>query len=381
MKFSSSLVIGKSLRWLAASAAIAALAGVASAQQPNFANAKVESRAISGTLDATISSISSSESSASWVAYGVPMIPARDGEHREMCCWSHYDNDSSNNCTCDLENHSNEGINMREDDRGANGGTVKLEGPETMFVLLRISDHHIEKVRTFSEDCRMDAGGLRVIWLGEIKPDDSVAMLAKIVTGGDWEDHDSRRSGDGALTAIAMTDGPAADKAMESFVTADRPEKLRTQTSFWFGSARGKAGVAVLMHMAKNDPSTKVREQVTFGLSVSGDPSALDEMIHMAHDDESSRVRGQALFWLAQKAGKRVAEEIRGAIDNDPDTEVKKKAVFALSQMPKDQGVPMMIEVAKNNKNREVRKQAMFWLGQSNDPRALAFFEEVLTTH
>jgi hypothetical protein len=25
-----------------------------------------------------------------------------------------------------------------------------------------------------------------------------------------------------------------------------------------------------------------------------------------------------------------------------------------------------------------VRKQAMFWLGQSRDPRALAFFEEVL---
>jgi hypothetical protein len=27
----------------------------------------------------------------------------------------------------------------------------------------------------------------------------------------------------------------------------------------------------------------------------------------------------------------------------------------------------------------EVRKQAMFWLGQTGDPRALAFFEDVLT--
>jgi hypothetical protein len=25
-----------------------------------------------------------------------------------------------------------------------------------------------------------------------------------------------------------------------------------------------------------------------------------------------------------------------------------------------------------------VRKQAMFWLGQSKDPRALAFFEQIL---
>ena len=42
-------------------------------------------------------------------------------------------------------------------------------------------------------------------------------------------------------------------------------------------------------------------------------------------------------------------------------------------------GVPKLIEVAQTNHNREVRKQAMFWLGQSHDPRALAFFEKILT--
>jgi HEAT repeat protein len=102
-------------------------------------------------------------------------------------------------------------------------------------------------------------------------------------------------------------------------------------------------------------------------------------MIRMAKEDESSHVRGQALFWLAQKAGKKAAATITGAIENDPDTEVKKKAVFALSQMPKDEGVPKLIEVAQNNRNPAVRKQAMFWLGQSKDPRALAFFEKVLS--
>src|SRR5712664_852346 len=63
----------------------------------------------------------------------------------------------------------------------------------------------------------------------------------------------------------------------------------------------------------------------------------------------------------------------------NPDTEVKKKAVFALSQLPREEGVPKLIEVAQNNRNREVRKQAMFWLGQSHDPRALQFFEKVLS--
>ena len=53
--------------------------------------------------------------------------------------------------------------------------------------------------------------------------------------------------------------------------------------------------------------------------------------------------------------------------------------MFALSQLPKDEGIPKLVRVARANRNREVRKDAMFWLGQSNDPRALAFFEEVLT--
>ena len=183
----------KSYSLIAGCAALLLGASLASAQQPNVTNAKVETRTISGSLDSTISSISSSESSPFWLAYAVPMIPPRDGEHREMCCWSHYDDGSSNNCGCELENHSNEGINMREDDRGASGGTVKLEGPETMFVLLRIADHRVEKVRTFTEDCRIDAGGLKVIWLGDAKSDDSVSMLSKIVTAGDWEDRDERR--------------------------------------------------------------------------------------------------------------------------------------------------------------------------------------------
>jgi HEAT repeat protein len=89
-------------------------------------------------------------------------------------------------------------------------------------------------------------------------------------------------------------------------------------------------------------------------------------------------VRGQALFWLAQKAGRQAAGAITEAADRDPDTEVKKRAVFALSQLPKDEGVPLLIQVAKNNRDPAVRKQAFFWLGQSKDPRALAFFEEIL---
>jgi len=40
--------------------------------------------------------------------------------------------------------------------------------------------------------------------------------------------------------------------------------------------------------------------------------------------------------------------------------------------------VPQLIHVADTNTNLTVRKEAFFWLGQSQDPRALAYLEQVL---
>jgi HEAT repeat protein len=258
-------------------------------------------------------------------------------------------------------------------------GTVKLEGARQLAVLFRLQSKKVTRIRVASQDCTLDAGGLPFIWLTEVKPAESVALLETYVRSADFEDHADHGLGHGALTAIVLHADPSADRAFESFVKPDQPESLRKQAAFWMGAARGKTGLLSLQNMAKNDPSSDVRAHVTFALSVSHESGAVEEMIRIAHDDTSSHVRGQALFWLAQKAGKKATSTISGAIENDPDTDVKKKAVFALSQLPKDEGVPKLIEVAQTNRNPEVRKQAMFWLGQSNDPRALQFFEKVLT--
>jgi hypothetical protein len=101
-------------------------------------------------------------------------------------------------------------------------------------------------------------------------------------------------------------------------------------------------------------------------------------LMEFARDARSSERRSQALFWLAQVASRKAVGEIDRAIALDPETEVKKRAVFALSELPADEGVPHLIELARHHKNPAVREQAFFWLGESEDPRALALFEEVL---
>ncbi|MET0552666.1 MAG: HEAT repeat domain-containing protein [Vicinamibacteria bacterium] len=114
-------------------------------------------------------------------------------------------------------------------------------------------------------------------------------------------------------------------------------------------------------------------------LSMHAEPRAVDVMIRTAKRHPVARVRSQSLFWLAQTAQRRAGDAIRGAIDDDPETEVKKQAVFALSQLPADEAVPHLMRLARAHANVEVKKQAMFWLGQSGDPRALAFFDDVLS--
>jgi hypothetical protein len=352
---------------------ISGAAGTANAQgeAPQTVNAKVEVRMAGSNLGVTMKEIVASADNPVWVGYGVAGVP---GEQNE-CCGNYREGaDGQSNAVWHLEKeHGSGGGSLRSKN------DVKLEGGKELWILYRADKRHIGRIRMMSTRCQLDAGGLRLIWLKDVKSRESLEFLSGFVQGQENFGDDENRIAEQALTAIVLHADDEADKMLARFSAPGQPEKLRERASFWMGAARGAAGLAQLKTMAKKDPSSEVRAQVSFGLFVSKQPGATEEIIRMAREDGSPRVRGQALFWLAQKAGAKAENAIAGAITNDPDTEVKKKAVFALSQMPKDEGVPKLIEVAEKNRNSEVRKQAMFWLGQSDDPRALAFFEKVLS--
>jgi len=90
--------------------------------------------------------------------------------------------------------------------------------------------------------------------------------------------------------------------------------------------------------------------------------------------------RRSAVFWLGQAAGDAATRGLTELVDDSSvELEVKESAVFALSQLRRDQGVPALIRIARTHASPGVRKKALFWLGQSEDPRALALFEEILT--
>lgn len=329
---------------------------IAAAQQPVVSNATLRTSSAAGGLDAAVKAAIDAHASPFWIGYTVPVIPG----DRHSCCWS---NDSRG---CGLEG-------QRSNVFAAPGGPVKLEGPTHATVLLRVDNKQVEKIRSFSMDCPLDAGGLTLAWLSEVRPAESVAMLERYV--GAPNQH---RLGEGALHAIAMHADPQAEKTLERFASAGNAESLRKTSMFWLANSRGRRGYEIVSRIAREDTNEKVREHAIFALTQSREPEAISSIIRMAKQDSSAKVRGQALFWLAQKASQQAAKTITESLEQDPDTEVRKKAVFALSQLPKDEGVPLLIQVARTNANPAVRKQAMFWLGQSRDPRAVRFFEEIL---
>jgi hypothetical protein len=213
---------------------------------------------------------------------------------------------------CRLESGS--GVTMTTGSVQSRGSRIVLEPPTEFLVLARFENGALTRLRTFTPDCDLDSSGTTLVWLKDVRPDDSVTWLASLVSRTGQDNEWTKRVADPALTALSLQPG-------------DR---------------------------------------------------SINQLIGFARTHAVAHVRGQALFWLAHRAGQQAVAAITNAIDNDPETEVKKRAVFALSQLPKDEGVPKLIDVARNHRNPEVRKQAFFWLGQSKDPRAIQFFEEVL---
>jgi HEAT repeat protein len=432
-------------------AAVVALSTAIAAQQPRITNGRVAVQAAGSPFAESFRTLAGSQPEVTWIGYSVPTVD-RD---RMMCCDGSGTTFVSNGVvmpggssrgSCGLEpsqaSATRAGAAGSQGQAPGAGGSIKLEGSERMIILYRVVERRIERIRVFSEDCALDAGGRPVHWLESVRAADSVALLESL-TGTPGQEAERRsRVMDGAIAAIALHGDPAADTSLERLVAQGQPEAVRKKVTFWLGNARGRRGFDTLRRIMRDEPSVEVRKSAVFGLSQSNVPEVFDALAGIARSDKEPRLRsealfwiaqkgdgrapaviaealekdsspevrkkavfalsqlkddsgvpaliqvarantdaptrGEAIFWLGQKAGRKAAEAITERIEQDPDTEVKKKAVFALSQLPKDEGVPLLITVARTNTNPAVRKQAMFWLGQSRDPRAVDFFAQIL---
>ncbi len=188
----------------------AALAAAVTAQQPRIENGIVTVQPAGSPLAQSFRSLVASQPDVAWVGYSVP---ASDRE-RVMCCFNSGTTfvngtvSSASGCcgACRLETSSG-GTSMpsRTEAQSSSSGVIKLEGAEQMVVLFRVLDRKVERVRVFSEDCALDAGGRTVHWLESVRPADSIALLESFTT---VEGDAKGRITDGAVSAIARNRNP-----------------------------------------------------------------------------------------------------------------------------------------------------------------------------
>jgi HEAT repeat protein len=342
--------------WLAV--AIGGVSALASAQQPKVINAQMHTQPVGAGLTATAEQLKKSGGPL-WMGYAVAAVP---GSHFSMC--SSEDSMKEDGC-CGVYRLEAENNNYRSSD-GDHGTETSVE------VLVRIDKGAVDRVRFIGSSCQLDAGGLPFTWVTDVNADDSVTWLSSLVTT------DDKRHTDQALAAIAMHATQKATAALEGFASSANPLWLREKGAFWLGAGRGHEGYVALKKM-ETDADPEFRKKLSFDLFVSKDSAAVDDLIGMAKSDKDVGVREQAIFWVGQKAGHKAVAMLKDTVENDPEVGVKKKAVFALSQLPKDEAVPELLHVAQTNASPTVRKEAMFWLGQSHDPRALDYFEQILS--
>ena len=194
---------------------------------------------------------------------------------------------------------------------------------------------------------------------------------------GNYSDGDDWHSAcDSGPVRVALTVRGGAVTHLRAYVGgAWRP----TTDAVDLGTVSTRAATDFLLGLART--GSRAGREAILPATLADSVTIWPDLLRLARDPRlHQETRKSAVFWLAQAAGAAATQGLSDLVDDtSTDVEVKKSAVFAMSQLPHEDGVPALIRVARGNKSPAVRKSALFWLGQTNDPRAIALFEEILT--
>jgi hypothetical protein len=239
---------------------------------------------VTGALTRAVIERTAGTTGIAWVGYGVPIIP---GDH-QMCCWNSDQGDCCSGCRLEPRTGT---LTLPQ----PGTGPVRLEGATQLWVLFRVDQGAINRIRTFSEDCPLDGGGLPLHWLTGVRPTDSVALLAAFTDAST-----ERRVADGALSALAMHAEPAALDRLAAAARQGATTHVRGQALFWLAQRAGEKAVGVISEAIARDPETEVKRRAVFALSQLPKDDGVPLLIQVARTNTHPAVRKQAMFWLGQ---------------------------------------------------------------------------------
>ncbi|HEX6465125.1 MAG TPA: HEAT repeat domain-containing protein [Vicinamibacterales bacterium] len=263
-------------------------------QQPRVINGRLDQQAAGSSLDAAFKRLVAAQSDPAWIGYSVPIAQGRD---RRLCCngdtWISDGTVITNGRlnTCGLE-PGDRATRTSQGQSLPNQGPIHLEGPDTMLVLFRVEEKQVQRIRLFSPDCELDAGGRTIHWLDTVDAASSITLLRTFVDGD--------RVRGSALAAIAMHTDDLSVPALIDFARHAALTKVRGDALFWLGQKAGEKAIGEITAAIDNDPETEVKKRAVFALSQLPKDEGVPLLIKVAKTNQNPAVRKQAMFWLGQ---------------------------------------------------------------------------------
>ena len=127
----------------------------ATAQEARWVNARTQTRPVASDLEREFSSLVKDQIEPAWIGYAMPVV---EGNHH-ICCYPSEEwrkPASLRRGRCQLEGRD-DGMNFQTNEENGEG-----EKPERILALFRVANRRVGKIRVFTDDCELDAGGLPV---------------------------------------------------------------------------------------------------------------------------------------------------------------------------------------------------------------------------
>jgi hypothetical protein len=262
---------------------------------------------------------------------------------------------------------------------------VPIEAGTGLVILARLKDREVERLRTLTDDCPIDAGGRTIYWFDGVTPAHSLAYLDGLTRLPDLSQLDRRTATErrslaqSAISAVALHADAGADAILDRVVGLPGEPSLRRHAATRMGADRGTRGFEALRRLvgAETDPST--RRALVVALALTGAP-ATDTLLALARGDTDAELRADAAYHYIRVAGAPGVTNLLTIVERDASDAVKKRAIQGLGGLQDGAGVPHLIALARASKDPVVRKEAVARLGRTKDPRAIAYLTEILSS-
>jgi HEAT repeats len=336
------------------------------APAPQIQNGRVET-SHAASIDAALRDVPASDIPV-WLVWREPMV---DGAGQVCSTWSDGD-ERIRGTVLDARPLQNGPPNL-----APASGPVPLEAGTGVLMLLRVVNGAPERLRTIDDSCPIDANGRVIHWLDRVTPTESLRYLGPLTRPMSLTDV-TRRWVSSAVTAIALHRDAAADAMLDRLAAPDTDADIRDTAARAQARWRGAYGFHEVLRAITTERNTSIRQRLVAALRQSPVPAATGELLRIARSDENDRVRAEAVLGYAILAGRAGIDAVLDIAARDPSSEVQRRAVAGIARLPAYEGVPTLLSLARTTANQTLRKESVGALSRSDDPRAIAYMEELV---